>query len=97
MAATQPTLIELANQIKDSAESMSEYMEANDLTAPTFAADSVESYPEAPMVHTARMKLIETLIEMLHLATSPSEYLFWHSFTVRQVFHNTSLSGHGLI
>lgn len=85
MAAVQPTLIELATKNDDAARSMSEYMELNNLAAPSFAADSAESYPQVQEVPSARMILIETLLEMLYLAISSSEYLFWHSLTVREV------------
>ncbi|KAF2102402.1 putative O-methyltransferase [Rhizodiscina lignyota] len=83
MAGPQPTLLELSSKISEIARSMSSYMETKNWPAPSFAASSVESYPQAPELHSARMMLIETLMDMLHLAISPSEFLFWHALTTK--------------
>jgi hypothetical protein len=86
MAAPHTTLTEMAGKINELANNIDGYMKEKELRAPTFAADSVESYPEALELQGVRMSLIETLTEMLHLAISPSEYLLWHSLTVCGLF-----------
>lgn len=81
------SLIQLSHEVSELASTIASYAETNDINIPNFAADSIEAYPHDQAFHRQRMKLIESLMNMLHLAINPSEFLLWHSLTVPMTQH----------
>jgi hypothetical protein len=82
MAQSQETLDSLATKIAHHAKGISSYLSDHGLLAPSFAADNAAEYPQVPEVQGARLMLIESLMDMLHLAMGGSEYIFTQSMVV---------------
>ena len=82
MAQSQDTLNNLASRVAHHARAISSYINDHGLIAPSFAADNVAEYPKVPEVQGARLELIESLIDMLHLAIGGSEYIVTQSMVV---------------
>ncbi|KAL1840070.1 hypothetical protein VTK73DRAFT_3857 [Phialemonium thermophilum] len=82
------TLDELAARVVDLTGRITSYLTAQGLPQPSFARDGgLEEYPEAPQVKGPRMRLIETLWDMLHLAMGGKDYVFMNSI----VPHNDAM------
>lgn len=82
MAPGEETLDSLASKIAVHTKSITSYLDSNGLPAPSFAGNGVAEYPAVPEVQGARMSLIESLMDMLHLAMGGGEYIFTQSMVV---------------
>ena len=74
MVESGPTLNGLAATITQAASTISSYLDKHKLPAPSFAEDGLERYPMAPEVQLARLKLLESATDLLHLAMGPESY-----------------------
>lgn len=86
MAESSPTLNGLAAAITKAASTISSYIDEHKLPAPSFAEDGPERYPTAPEVQLARLQLLESATDLLHLAMGPESYSL-----MSPVFVSTSL------
>lgn len=59
-------------------KSIASLLEAGKHAKPSFAADCPATFPAAPAIQEPRLQLIETLTDLLHLATGAGDYLFLH-------------------
>lgn len=85
MAKPQPTLNSLAANAASLSQTITSYLSSNGLEAPSFAADS-PNYPPAPELQIARLELLTTAADLVHLAMGPSDYaLFQPAFVSRPV------------
>jgi hypothetical protein len=81
-AQSQETLDSLATKVAHHARTIGSYLSDHNLVAPSFAADNAAEYPHVPEVQGARLVLIESLMDMLHLAVGGSEYIATQSMVV---------------
>lgn len=84
MSQSRETLDSLASKISDQSKAITTYLSANGLRAPSFEGNNVAEYPPIPEVQEARLMLIESLMDMLHLAMGGSEYIFIQTMVVRR-------------
>lgn len=80
MAEEKPTLESLGATVAKLSKELSMQLKAVNHPEPSFAADGPVALPPTPDIQVPRLQLIETLMDMLHLATGPSEYIFQQSF-----------------
>lgn len=77
MTDAQPTLASLAAKITDLSETLTRYLQENNVPAPTFAADSPTSYTGlSPEIFMTRQFLLDSLMDMWYLTQGPSESIF---------------------
>lgn len=93
MPESDPTLNGLAAAITQAASTISSYIDEHKLPAPSFAEDGPERYPMAPEVQIARLQLMESATDLLHLAMGPESYSLMHPVFVSQPVQCKSVSG----
>ncbi|KAF3920378.1 O-demethylpuromycin-O-methyltransferase [Dactylellina cionopaga] len=81
-AKLRPKLSELAATISANAKIVEDYIEAQGLPYPSFAADGPSDFPvpqtkEAESIHEARQALLAASKHIYDLATGPNEFLRW--------------------
>ena len=87
MADSQPTLNSLAAKVTELSETLTRYLQENNVPAPTFAADSPTSYTNlTPEIFVTRQLLLDTLADLSYLTQGPSESIFNYAHTVRVLF-----------
>ncbi|KAJ1533466.1 hypothetical protein HK405_000491, partial [Cladochytrium tenue] len=74
-AKTTPTLETLGAKIAELSKALSAQLKAANHPQPSFAADGSDALPTTPDVQGPRMQLIEAALDLVHLATGPSEYI----------------------
>ena len=82
MADHQESLASLAAKVVELTNTLTAYLESNGLPSVTFAADSEAEYALESELTGPRMKLIEALTDMLHLAKGGKDFIFMESLTV---------------
>ena len=71
------TLASLAAKITDLSQTLSHYLQKNEIPAPSFAANSPTSYTGlSPDIFMTRQVLLDSLMDMWYLAQGPSESIF---------------------
>lgn len=75
MSSPQPTLQGLAVRALELSKDMTSFMEANKLTAPSFAANSPD-YPQAPELQGPRLELLSVAMDLYQLALGASQFIF---------------------
>jgi hypothetical protein len=81
MASQQATLESLAGNIAELTKSITSYLKAEGLPAPSFAADAPAEYPAAPEITGPRLMLVQALMDMLHLAMGSKDFVLMQSLT----------------
>lgn len=92
MAQTEETLGSLAAKVAELTSTITNYLSSEGLPQPSFAADAPAQYPAVPEVTQPRLKLIQSLSDMLHLALGGRDYIFTQSISVQ----NQPLPSHPL-
>lgn len=82
MAHGQETLGSLLAKVTELTTALTSHLESDGLPSVSFAADSKAEYALGPELTGARMKLIEALTDMLHLAKGGKDFIFMESLTV---------------
>jgi hypothetical protein len=83
MATTQPTLDGLAATITEAVRIVTTHMRENNISEPTFASDSPQSYGELPPdINAVRQRLAVTATDLWHLALGPEDMVWDRSWTV---------------
>ncbi|KAI1804354.1 S-adenosyl-L-methionine-dependent methyltransferase [Daldinia bambusicola] len=77
MADSQPTLNSLAAKITELSETFTKYLKENNISQPTFAADSPTSYSNlSPEIFVTRQLLADALSDLWYLSQGPSESIY---------------------
>ncbi|KAK0614953.1 O-methyltransferase-domain-containing protein [Bombardia bombarda] len=74
MAEHEQTLESLAAAVSQAAKAITSYLNAHSLTLPSFSEDGPADYPKAPELSEARFQLLESLMDMTHLALGPTDF-----------------------
>ncbi|KAF1808284.1 S-adenosyl-L-methionine-dependent methyltransferase [Eremomyces bilateralis CBS 781.70] len=77
------SLVELASKVTEMATAVTSHMNSVNAPLPSLDKDGLHPYPPSPEVQGPRMMLIESLMDMLHVAIGPVEFQFWHSLTLK--------------
>lgn len=80
---SNPTLNSLAETIAQAANTITSYLEFNNLPAPSFSENGPASYPMAPEVQDARLQLLGALSDMTHLTMGPESFSILQPIYVR--------------
>ncbi|KAK1770138.1 O-methyltransferase-domain-containing protein [Phialemonium atrogriseum] len=83
MAQTEETLGSLAAKVAELTSTITNYLSSEGLPQPSFAADAPAQYPAVPEVTQPRLKLIQSLSDMLHLALGGRDYIFTQSISAQ--------------
>lgn len=75
MSSQQPTLDGLAARAYELAKAITTYMNANELVAPSFAADS-PNYPPSPEIQGPRLELLTVAADLYQLAMGANDFVF---------------------
>lgn len=84
MSQAKPTLESLGATMAELSKVLTTQLKAANHPEPSFAADAPVALPPTPDIRAPRLQLIETLMDMLHLVTRPSEYIFQQCFMLNQ-------------
>ncbi|KAK4234121.1 6-hydroxytryprostatin B O-methyltransferase [Achaetomium macrosporum] len=68
----------LGAAVADLTKTLASKLQAANYPKPSFAADSPATFPLEDEIQKPRQQLIDTLTDLLHLATGPSDFLFLH-------------------
>lgn len=83
MADALPTINSLAAKITELSQTLTKFLEENNVPAPTFAADSPTSYSNlTPEIFMIRQTLLDTITDIGYLVQGPSESIFNYAHTV---------------
>ena len=83
MTDTQPTLTSVAATISNLANTLNKSLQADNVSVPSFAADSPISYVGLTQeTFMARQVLLDAIMDMWYLTQGPSESIFNYAHTV---------------
>jgi hypothetical protein len=84
MTRTPLSIESYGNRIAELAAILSAELRNANHPEPSFAADGPFALPATPEIQGVRLQLIEHLMDMLHLATGPTEYVIQQVFLLNQ-------------
>jgi hypothetical protein len=79
---SNPTIVELAEQIKLAATTIDGFLKEHSHDTPSFLASSPVDYPDSPELMGLRASLIQGATDILHLALGPLGFVRYQALTV---------------